>query len=543
MSAKLNSTTSHITSDRTILTKRMHDLSIDPDLTFQRLDAINQGAYDNAATIVAQSIPTVDGKQVIELGKDLEVSFPFSEIKQRIDPLALHNLKIEEIGSLTGIDTIKFNSTQLKTLGVLLAPVVAYGFLNGGSASSYVDQTKNQKEYGPLFDILKSPFDSISTLAKGKAKGITPAYVNPDGTPGYDFLALKIRAILIKTLNYHHCKKDPLVTINSLPCAEDMPAWQRGCSPPKSEVSDPTPYTIFQMDSILNHSQIQGALQQYAQSDLIKPLAEKLQIDITKILTASQPLLAAYTSGEKPLGIFQSAYGQEGRLLPMPGGHGHSFYVLRDIYQQLLNAGKKFVYLGNIDNLAYTVDDASIALMALTGKQAGFDFIIKTPVDVKGGVLIKDQSGKLNCGDLGVAVDKEDVAKAEAAGQKILFNAATGLFNLEWLVANLDHIIEKLPMRISTQNKDAGIYKQAEQVTWEVLGMLDNPLIFAVDKYDRFLASKMLIEGLMTSGLELENPDYPPSLKPIATKLHLGLSQKLKHEYGLKLANNCWRPI
>ncbi len=96
-------------------------------------------------------------------------------------------------------------------------------------------------------------------------------------------------------------------------------------------------------------------------------------------------------------------------LLLGSGGHGQNFSVLKNTYRKLLEAGKKFVYLGNVDNIGFNIDLAEIALMALTGSSAGFDFSLKTPVDVKGGILVEDESGKLNCGDIGAAVSKQHV--------------------------------------------------------------------------------------------------------------------------------------
>ncbi len=186
-------------------------------------------------------------------------------------------------------------------------------------------------------------------------------------------------------------------------------------------------------------------------------------------------------------------------MLLLPGGHGQNFSVLKNIYKKLLDAGKKFVYLGNVDNIGFNIDPAEAALLALTGSQAGFDFAMKTPVDVKGGILVTDTNGRLNCGDIGAAVSKDDVEEAEKQGKNILFNCATGLFNLEYLVKNIDHIIDNLPLRISDQEKETGKYSQAEQITWEVLSLLDNFLIFGVNKYSRFLASKLLVENMIIS--------------------------------------------
>ncbi|MBN2340401.1 MAG: UTP--glucose-1-phosphate uridylyltransferase, partial [Deltaproteobacteria bacterium] len=209
---------------------------------------------------------------------------------------------------------------------------------------------------------------------------------------------------------------------------------------------------------------------------------------------------------------------------------------------------KRFVYLGNVDNLGATVHPVCLSLMALQGNEAGFDFSFRTPVDVKGGVLVVDNHDKLNCADMGVAISKEDVLAREAKGDRILFNCATGLFSLDYLVKNIDDIVNNLPMRISDQDKDAGKYSQAEQVTWEVIALLDNPVIFGVDKYSRFLAAKLLLEGLMTSGIGLDHPDFPTDkdeakdLKRIARKLNAGLTALLEGAYGMKYTGERWIP-
>jgi hypothetical protein len=103
-------------------------------------------------------------------------------------------------------------------------------------------------------------------------------------------------------------------------------------------------------------------------------------------------------------------------------------------------------------------------------------------------------------------------------------------------------------MRFSDQDKDAGLYSQGEQVTWEVIGLLDDILIFAINKYERFLAAKLLMENLMTSGTKINDPGYPSAedeskdLHSIAAKLNTGLEKKLKNTYGLKLVKGQWMP-
>jgi hypothetical protein len=308
---------------------------------------------------------------------------------------------------------------------------------------------------------------------------------------------------------------------------------------------------MFQMTSVNNNSEITRAYGELRNGRLLRDLIDETGVEITSVLTGIQPMIAAFTHDRegRPKRLFTEAFGSRERLLPLPGGHGQNFEVLKEVYRQLYRAGKRFVILGNVDNLGNTIDPAEIALVALTDKQAGFDFAFKTPVDVKGGVLVVDQHGRLDCADIGPAISPEEVSTAEATGTPILFNCATGIFNLSYLVANIDSIIEELPMRWSNQEKDAGAYSQAEQVTWEIIGMLDDFYIFGVDKYERFLAAKLLIESLMASGIGLEDPRYPTDVDPtkdlkrVAFRLHDGLKRKLSSAYGMKLDGGRWIPL
>jgi UTP--glucose-1-phosphate uridylyltransferase len=273
----------------------------------------------------------------------------------------------------------------------------------------------------------------------------------------------------------------------------------------------------------------------------LRDLIWETGIDITEAIGAPQPMIAAYTHSDqgRPKGIFDRARGGENSPLGLPGGHGQNFSILKETYQQLHQSGKRFFYLGNVDNLGFTVSPVGLALVALSGCQAGFDFSFRTSVDIKGGILVRDQDGKLNCGDIGPAIGQDDVFDAERKGKKILFNCATGLFSLDYLLANLDDIVERLPMRFSDQDKDAGRYSQAEQVTWEIIGMLDDFLIFGIDKYERFIAAKMLMENLFSSGIRLEEIQR---VEPAAPKLHEGLKRLLTGRYALELKNGRWIP-
>jgi UTP--glucose-1-phosphate uridylyltransferase len=495
----------------------MRQKGIDLRITRRILDKINQGAYDHIEPVKVSGIPEVDGQTVIDLTGALTQTLERATAQANIDRLGLE-LDLTKIGRLDGTK-ISFTKADLSRLGTCLYPVVSYGILNGGSASSYLDLKKNQGFNAQLFTICRTEFETLANLARDKAKGLAPAFINPDGTPGPSFIELKMRAVLIQALKYQ-------VTVAQQRCL----------------------YPMFQMTSVDNDQQISAAYQEYQTSPYLQDLITATGIRITDVKTGVQPMIAAYTPSdqERPKNVFTTAYGAANSTLPMPGGHGQNFEILRQTYHELLKSGIRFIYLGNVDNLGYTVDPVALALIALNRKTAGFEFSFRTVVDIKGGILIYDQHQRLNCADIGPAISPAEVYAAEQSGKSILFNCATGLFDLEYLVRHLETIIENLPMRISDQDKDAGRYSQAEQVTWEIIGMLDDFLIFGVDKYERFLAAKLVLEGLMASGAGLTDPQYPTDpdpkndLKAIAEKLNHGLENRLQTVYGMQKNGNRW---
>ncbi len=500
----------------------MKRLGIDVELSRRILENYNAGKYDNVVPIKVTGLPEIDGKRIIDVTRKIKETYDYKKAKAKIDSFG-KSIDLKSIGNRNG-SQIEFGPAELRELGIRLYPLLSYGVLNGGSASSYVDYKKNESFSPELFNIFKNEFKSIESVSRGKAKGITPAYINEDGSHGPSYLELKMRSVLIEMMRYN------ILTGSK----------------------DPIECPMFQMTNVYNNDEISSAYSAYKKSELLETLIQETGCDITRVATGIQPMLAAFThsSEGRPKGFFLKAYGKENTPLPMPGGHGQNFIYLKKVYTDLYEQGKRFVYLGNVDNIGYTINPTNLALFALSEKNAGFEFAFKTRVDVKGGVLIIDQNGKLNCADIGAAISKDEINRVEKEGKKILFNAATGLFDLEYLVKNIDTIAANLPMRISDQDKDSGKYAQAEQVTWEVISVLDNPMIFCVDKYRRFLASKLLIEGLMASGLKRDHHDYPKdpvqekNLHWIAHILASGMERQFKTTYGFKFIKEAsvWVP-
>ena len=489
--------------------------SFDSELTGKILKRINSGNCSDTK-IKVKDIPSSDNRSIINMTEE-NFTFDFDLIK------AENNLKsftdrvnLKKYGTVSR-GRIFLSGKDLKQIGLYLLPMISVGILNGGAATSYTDRLKNSSFNPEIYNSCVNKFDELRARYKKSPKGITPAYINKNGESGASFIELKMRSFLLKIDKYNREieKKDFL-------------------------------YPMFQMTSMQTDKMLAEEYVKYRDSIYLKELIEKTETDITSVLTEVQPLISAFTHSSQ--GKIKEIYkDSRNEMLLLPGGHGQNFSVLKNIYKKLLKAGKKFVYLGNVDNIGFNIDPAEAALLALTKSHAGFDFAMKTPVDIKGGILVTDTNGRLNCGDIGAAVSKEEVAEAENQGKKILFNCATGLFNLEYLVKNIDYIIDNLPLRISDQEKESGRYSQAEQITWEVLSLLDNFLIFGVNKYSRFLASKLLVENMIISRpsccTDYFNENSSLSLNSISENLNRGLRSILEKEMNMEERDNVWRPL
>ena len=69
-----------------------------------------------------------------------------------------------------------------------------------------------------------------------------------------------------------------------------------------------------------------------------------------------------------------------------------------------------------------------------------------------------------------------------------------------------------------------------------------------MDKYERFIAAKLLLESFLANGLCLDHPDFPRDSDPakdlhgVGMKLNKGLEKLFREEYGLQLEGSRWVP-
>jgi len=500
----------------TELKARFEEIGADWSFSQSILERLNGGTL-SAPPVTVAGFPPIDGRQILDLRGDGPWTVPRKPAEEALESL----FPGEDFRAyLPGNDDeVELDGPTLEAWGLRLSQFTAFGVLNGGMATSYADAKKNQALGAGLYSIYKSDLERMADLSLGLPKGITPAFVQEDGTPGPSYLELKLRM---------------LFQVN-------LAAQEAGYPGPGLQ--------LFQMTSFATDSALKESLSGYAHSAVLQDLLGHSPRPLDQTLTAVQELVGTFSSAKDGVPRRFFTIKKDGREIPyaLPGGHGQNFRVLRTVYADLLAAGYRFVYLGNVDNLGYLPSLKGLALLALSGAPAAFDFAFKTPIDVKGGVLYREPSGNLNCADIGVAISAGQVNAAEKSGTPVLFNCATGLFDLRRLVADLERITQNLPVRLSEQDKDVGKYAQAEQVTWEVIGLLDHPLIFGIEKNKRFLAAKLLLDCLMTSGLHWDDPRFnQPDLAPfraLSEGLNAGLKALLEGPLGFRKEGRRWVPL
>lgn len=383
------------------------------------------------------------------------------------------------------------------------------GILNGGGATSYVDRKKNLGLHPKLAEVYREDIERWAERLTGLPKALAPAFYQPDGSPGPSFLELKVRSLVLLGLAL-------------------------GRRPPP----------LLQMTSPATHAAVVDAWERLDQSPWLGGLLRSRE-DLPALYTAQQLLIPAFTlpDAQGRRGIF--LHGDPPRPLLLPGGHGQNFQVLGPLYRRLAEEGYRWVYLTNVDNLGALPSARGLGVVATSESEAGFEFSFKTDLDVKGGILFRDDRGRLQCGDLGVAVDPRELGRF--SGRPVLFNCATGVFSLDDLVRRLPDITAALPLRLSVQDKDVGRYVQAEQVTWEVIGLLDHPLILCVQKRQRFLAAKLIVDTFLTSAWRLDHPLFLTAeltaFADLGRQLSQGLADLLQGPYGLVSEAGLWRPL
>jgi hypothetical protein len=521
-----------------LLCEDMRSKGIDIPLSLEMLSIVNASkdfASMNSKPERYTCVPSIDGETIIDLRAAETSGHPVYTCVKALAEARLDAFGIavpKDIATSVGVNgnlMVRFSFEDLWTIGTKLLDRTAYGVLNGGSATSYADIKKNMGLSNDAFAVLRPWFEKLAPLCTDIPKGMAFAYINPDGSPGASFLELKMRARLLMAKG-----------IKGRFNGQTKP---QGGSP-SGLGEDASFLPLFQMTSSMNDAILSRYYEDIARREFLDTISRQSGIHPSQWIGGKQPLMCAYTHSCEgvPRRIFDRAYGVPNSTIPLPGGHGQCFRVLAETFRTLRSQGIRFACLGNVDNLGYLPDPTEIAILAISGRPAAFDFSARSPMDVKGGVLVKKDSGTMTIVDIGPAISMNDVTGLEREGHTILFNCASGIFDLDYLVSNLDTISTSLPVRISDQDKMAGRYSQAEQITWEITELLPNFLGFVIEKPKRFLAAKLLIDTLLTSGIGFDQEKMPAEILATARELHGGLTALLEHRYSLELSKDRWVP-
>lgn len=323
------------------LAAQLESEGVDLDRVFRLLDDLNAGKYNEATGIEPDSVPDLSNPAIIDRRGPASWTMNLDAARERFRVLGFQ-FSPESLGAVSGATggTVTFAAAALEKIGIHLYPKTAYGVLNGGSASSYADIKKNRSLDENLFAEFRDRFEPLAESCRGKPKGTTPAFINPDGTPGASFLLLKLRMLLEHKRKYR-------------------------------ELVGPLPGVIlpaFQMTSVQTDAPVNEAFRSYVMEDELKPLADSLGCPPLEMHTAIQPMMAAITHSSEgtPRRLFDRACGKPDTGIAMPGGHGQNFEILTPVYKKMYEQGIRYAWLGNIDNMGYTVDPVSLAIFAST---------------------------------------------------------------------------------------------------------------------------------------------------------------------------------
>lgn len=514
--------------------QQLEAANIDYRLTLELLRNLKQ-----QRTMSQQStrleIPEVDNRQIIDCRGAVRIQtnhdrsiarlskyIPYSELQSNIIP---------RLQQHTTDNMIQWDRKLLTEVGEALYSVCAYGMLNGGSATSYIDPIHNRRMNSSLFEEWKPIFENAREQYAHLPKALCPALYHSNGTAGATFMELRVRHLLHASAKAHR---------------------EGGAG-----------IKLFQMTSQSNHNTIVQATEDAFASCChgeSRRVAQALYRDTSRnggeVLCASQPLIATFAHhGETELSLkatpslFRTP--QTGTVAArantsppstpygLPGGHGQSLYVLRPMLQKLFADGVRFVFIGNIDNLGYTMNPISLAYLVLHDGEALFEAVPRSAVDVKGGVLARRTvDGKLCNAELGSeGIDMETIARSERDDKLVLFNCAIGLFDLERLLLKLDDYLSRLPVHCLHKKTARGEYWQLEQITWDIIGLIDTPHILVSNKAERFLAAKLIFETFLLSGLPMKTAVDLPEIAP---QLHSAMKQVMANDYGVEYRAGEW---
>lgn len=155
-------------------------------------------------------------------------------------------------------------------------------------------------------------------------------------------------------------------------------------------------------------------------------------------------------------------------LLPMPAspdapitnwyppGHGDLYEALytSGLLDQLLNQGKEYLFVSNVDNLGATVDTAILQHMATSGAEFIMEVTDKTKADIKGGTLI-DYDGNIRLLEI-AQVPSEHVDDFKSVKKFTIFNTNNLWVNLRAVKRLVEEQALNMEIIVNGKTLDSG---------------------------------------------------------------------------------------
>ncbi|XP_067942276.1 UTP--glucose-1-phosphate uridylyltransferase-like [Watersipora subatra] len=242
------------------------------------------------------------------------------------------------------------------------------------------------------------------------------------------------------------------------------------------------------MDSFNTNEDMQKVLVKYS----------NVEVDILRFQQTKHPRL----NKETLLPIVKSLDLKAGHDGWCPSGHGSVYESLyySGMLKKLLDAGKKYIFISNIDNLGATVDLSIINLMSNPPSgQSPPEFVMevtdKTAADVKGGTLVEYEN-KMRLLEL-AQVPKEKVDEFKSVNKFKIFNTNNLWVNLNAINRVIEEETLQMEIIVNPKTLDDGTNViQLEQAAGAAIQSFDNAVGVNVPR-KRFLPVKMTSDLLL----------------------------------------------
>ncbi len=291
-----------------------------------------------------------------------------------------------------------------------------------------------------------------------------------------------------------------------------------GCVGPKSAIEIKNGQSI--LDLIVE--QIHMLNQKYGSNiPLVLMNSFNTDQDTQKIIGKYNGMLPIYTFRQNKfprlrtdslLPLSKQKYGQH---CSYPPGHGDFYHSIdkTGVLDQLLQNGKKYMYIANADNLGASVDLNILNLMEKSGAPFIMEVTDKTRADVKGGTLIKTQNGSLGLLEI-AQVPKDHIEEFKSVKKFKIFNTNNIWINLVELKKKLQSETLHLDIIVNRKNLEHLPIIQLETAIGSGINNFEGSLAVKVPRI-RFIPIKktddlLLIQSnlfIFEEGIIKKNPD------------------------------------